>query len=358
MGALRKRSLSGPIAIEAPRGPLSDPEHHPKLQIPIPEIPPFVPARGMANRHLQTIIGTFFQQKVKLVGTTQRKLRLEDDDFLILHDDRPSVWNPGDHVVLLLHGLTGCHQSGYMVRTGAKLFERGVRVFRMDHRGCGAGASLAKQPYHAGRTEDLDAAIRLIERLCPGSPISLAGYSISGNLVLKYLGDYADSVPFSLFRAVAVCPPVDLRHSVESLDQGHIRRQYNSYFTRLLLNTVTHGPLWRPDVPLAKALRMPKRLFEFDDLYTAPASGYDSALHYYEAASSLSVLSRIRVHTTILAAQDDPLVCPQPLLDARLPTNVRMYMTQYGGHLGFLARRGTDPDCRWMDWRVINWLLE
>ncbi|MFN9970759.1 MAG: hypothetical protein ACK58T_12775, partial [Phycisphaerae bacterium] len=72
---------------------MSDPEHHPKLQIPIPEIPPFVPARGMANRHLQTIIGTFFQQKVKLVGTTQRKLRLEDDDFLILHDDRPSVWN-------------------------------------------------------------------------------------------------------------------------------------------------------------------------------------------------------------------------------------------------------------------------
>ncbi|MFN8707938.1 MAG: hypothetical protein ACK50J_14775, partial [Planctomyces sp.] len=73
--------MSGPIAIEAPRGPLSDPEHHPKLQIPIPEIPPFVPARGMANRHLQTIIGTFCQQKAKQEGTTQRKHRLEDHDF-------------------------------------------------------------------------------------------------------------------------------------------------------------------------------------------------------------------------------------------------------------------------------------
>jgi predicted alpha/beta-fold hydrolase len=228
----------------------------------------------------------------------------------------------------------------------------------MDHRGCGAGAALAKSPYHAGRTQDLDDAVRMVERLCPGSPISIAGYSISGNLVLKYLGEYADEIPLSVFRAVAVCPPIDLQHCVEALDHGRINQQYNWYFTRQLLSMVTRGPLWRPDVPLAKSRRMPSRLFEFDDLYTAPASGYDSAEHYYREASAINVISKIRVHTTILASADDPLVCPPPLRSATLPTNVKVCMTNHGGHLGFLGRPGCDPDSRWMDWRVIDWLLQ
>lgn len=325
---------------------------------PIDRVTPFIPARGMANRHVQTVLGTVIASRPGLSGTTQRKLRLPDDDFLVLHDDRPSVWERGDHVVLLLHGLAGCHNSGYMVRTCAKLQARGVRTFRMDHRGCGAGAQLARFPYHAGRIDDVDAAIRMIERLCPGSPVSVVGYSISGNMLLRYLGENADDLPLCLFRAVSVCPPIDLNHCVRALYRSRLGRRYDWYFTRELLGHVVGSALWRDDLPLARLKRLPRRLFDFDDAFTAPASGFESAEHYYERASARKVIPNIRVHTTILAAKDDPLVCPAPLLDLSLPPNVSLYLTDHGGHLGFVGRKGVDPDRRWMDWRVMEWLLE
>ena len=336
----------------ADSGPILLPMHKPVY------MPPFVPARGLSNGHAQTVAGTYLPNSARLSGTTQRKLRLTDDDFLVLHDDRPTIWERGDHVVLLLHGLCGCHQSGYMVRTSSKLHHYGVRTFRMDHRGCGAGEGLAKSPYHAGRTEDLHSAIRMIERLCPGSPISIVGYSISGNLVLRYLGEFAGDTPLSLFRAVAVCPPVDLSHCVRSLSSSSLGLRYSWFFTRQLLSHIVNGPLWRHDVPLAKMQRLPRTLLDFDDAYTAPASGFESAEHYYQSPSALSVISDIRVHTSILAAADDPMVCAAPLRNAQLPPNVRLYLTKQGGHLGFIGRKGVDPDRRWMDWRVIEWLLE
>lgn len=358
MSALRQPHSPGFPEADGPKLTLVDPGSFELAGRRAPELIPFVPARGFSNGHAQTLLGTLLPLNVRLTGTTQRKLRLDDDDFIVLHDDRPMAWERGDHVVLLMHGLAGCHNSGYMVRTASKLHLRGVRTFRMDHRGCGAGSQLAKRPYHAGRTDDLDAAIRMIERLCPGSPISVAGYSISGNLLLRYLGEYGSDASLSLFRAVAVCPPIDLQQCIETLDRSRFGARYNYYFTRRLLDHVAAGPLWRDDLPLAAMARLPRRLYEFDDVFTAPASGYRSADHYYEQASAKNVIGDIRVHTTILASADDPLVCPAPLCETSLPTNVRMIVTNHGGHLGFIGRSGIDPDRRWMDWRVIEWLLD
>ncbi len=358
MGALRKTSSDTGTTTAVTSLSLMDSGPVILPMNPAQNITAFSPARGLSNGHLQTLLGSFIPSRPTLLGTTQRKLRLPDDDFLVLHDDRPTVWEREDHVVLLLHGLAGCHNSGYMVRTSSKLQAKGIRTFRMDHRGCGAGSQLAKSPYHAGRIDDLDAAIRMIERLCPGSPISVVGYSISGNLVLRYLGEYAQRVPMSVFRAVAVCPPIDLNHCVRALQRSSLGERYDWYFTRSLLQHVVSGPMWRDDVPLALMKRLPRRLYDFDDVFTAPACGYDSAEHYYAMASSKPVISDIRVHTTILASKDDPLVCASPLADVRLPVNVRLHLTDHGGHLGFVGKKGVDPDRRWMDWRVIEWLLE
>ncbi len=333
----------------------------PALVIAAPElpsgVPPFVPARGLANGHLQTFYGAFVPKRPVVVGTTQRKLRLDDDDFVVLHDDRPTAWERGDHVVLLLHGLAGSHRSGYMVRIASKLNERIVRTFRMDHRGCGAGAGLSRSPYHAGSTRDLAAAIRMVERLCPGSPISIAGFSISGNVLLRYLGEEPDEVPLSVFRAAAVCPPIDLHRCLSRLSGSRLGRRYDRYFTRQLLSMVVQSTLWRDDLPLAKADIQPERLYDFDELYTAPASGFESADHYYTEASARVVIPNIRVHTTILAAADDPLICPTPFIETPMPPNVRLCLTKHGGHLGFIGRSGVDPDRRWMDWRILDWLL-
>ncbi len=99
---------------------------------------------------------------------------------MILHDDCPDEWQPRDRVALMIHGLAGCHESGYMQRIAHKLSTRGVRVFRMDLRGCGAGQELASLPYHSGRSEDAVAALEEIAEIAPDSPVTLVGFSLGG----------------------------------------------------------------------------------------------------------------------------------------------------------------------------------
>jgi predicted alpha/beta-fold hydrolase len=322
-----------------------------------PGVPAFVPARGLKNPHAQSIWGTMFPGRLQIAATTERRLRLNDGDLIVMHDSKPESWQRGDHVVMLMHGLCGSHHSGYMVRLTARLTSQGIRVFRMDHRGCGSGVLLARSPYHAGRVEDVVSAVEMIDRLCPGSPLSIAGFSLSGNLLLRYLGNDPDRLPLSLFRAVAVCPPIDLQRCAQKLHSTRLGQRYDWYFTRKLISQITGGPLWNDKLPIASVRRLPRRLYDFDELYTAPAAGFDSADHYYAEASSAPVIRRIRVHTTILGSMDDPVVAPEPFLELSLPTNVTMCLTQHGGHLGFIGRSGVDPDRRWMDWRLIDWLL-
>lgn len=344
-------------AVEPARSPLHDSAPFVLPLDKLPGVPEFQPARGLGSPHSQTLWATLFPGRLRLQGTMERRLRLDDGDLLVMHDDNPPTWQRGDHVVLMLHGLGGSHQSGYMLRLASRMTSQGVRTFRLDHRGCGAGANLARYPYHAGRTDDIASAIRLIERLCPGSPISVVGFSISGNMLLRYLGEHPESLPFSLFRAVAVCPPIDLHHCASRLNASLSGQRYDWYFTRRLISHIADTPQWRDDLPLASVRRPPRRLYDFDELYTAPASGFASADDYYTQASSKNVIGRIRVHTTILASQDDPVVCSEPLMNLRLPPNVTLCMTRQGGHLGFFGRSGVDPDRRWMDWRLIDWLL-
>ncbi|MEO2035396.1 MAG: alpha/beta fold hydrolase [Planctomycetaceae bacterium] len=282
---------------------------------------------------------------------------MSDEDDIVLHDDRPDDWEHGDQVALLMHGISGCHGSGYMMRIAGKLNRRSVRSFRMDHRGCGAGEGLAENPYHAGRIDDLHRAIHSIENLCPGSSISIVGFSLSGNLLLRYLGDRSFDHSPNVFRAAAVCPPVDLRFCVKQLSRTRAGQRYDRYFTRRLISQVSGGRQWRDDLPLAQVRRLPRRLYDFDEMYTAPASGFDSADEYYRFASARDYLSMIDVPTTVLAAQDDPLVSPEPFSDLKLPSTVTLCLTEHGGHLGFVGRQQADPDRRWMDWRVIDWLL-
>ena len=318
----------------------------------------FVPARGLTNGHFQTIAGALFPGAScgDFAGTVQRRVKVSQGDYVVLHDDQPDVWKRGGHVVLLLHGLAGSHTSGYMMRIARRLNERGIRTFRMDHRGCGAARGLALHPYHAGRIDDLHQAVKAVERLCPGAAVSVVGFSLSGSLLLRYLGDGQVEHPRSLFRAVAVCPPLDLRYCVQRLEQTRTGQRYDWYFVRQLLEQISGSMQWRDDVPLARMKRLPRRLYDFDDLYTAPASGFESADHYYDFASAAPHMHRIRIPVTVLAAADDPLVSVDPICRIRPSESVSLCLTEHGGHLGYIARPGQDADRRWMDWRVMEWL--
>lgn len=240
-----------------------------------------------------------------------------------------------------------------MMRIADRLNAAGVRAFRMDLRGCGAGEGLATLPYHAGRSDDALAALRAIERLCPGSPLSLVGFSLGANIALKLLGETPDELPAELRNAIAVCPPIDLDACVGSLDQFW-GRFYDRHFVKLLYRRTCGDGKSRE----RGNGQPPRTLREFDDWYTAPRSGFASADEYYSRCNSAQFIPHIRVPTCILAAADDPMI-PVRIFDAvSFPRSVRLHITEHGGHLGFIGRRGLDADCRWMDWRVVEWVLE
>lgn len=308
----------------------------------------------LATGHLQTLAGVFLPSRTTAETARQHRVVFDDGDQSVLHDDCPAEWQAGDRTALLIHGLAGSHASPYMVRIAGKLNRRGVRTFRMDLRGCGAGSGLARFPYHSGRSKDAAAALRKISELCPNSPTTLIGFSLAGNITLKLLGEAPRDLPANLDRAVAVCPPVDLMQCVRSLARG-VNRFYDRHFVRQLVQQVAEQRRQIPQIPALDKKRLPRGVWEFDEAFTAPVCGFGTAANYYRLSSSAQFVPEIRLPTLILAAADDPLVPGEMIRNLNVPEAVTLCLTRSGGHLGFIGRSNGDPDRRWMDWRVVEW---
>ncbi len=318
--------------------------------------PPFEPHPLVRGGHAQTLAGAYLPGLRPPYRARRHHVALSDGDQIVLHDDCPLGWRSGDRTALMIHGLAGSHESGYMRRIAAKLNDRGVRSFRMDLRGCGAGAGLARLPYHSGRSEDAAAALEAIATLAPDSPTTLIGFSLGANIALKLLGELENTACGHLDSAVAVCPPVDLAACSRRISQAS-NRMYDRHFVSLLLRQLAERARLLSDAAGVDLVRRPRSLWEFDNTFTAVVCGFGTAENYYRVASSLQFIGRIRNPTLILASRDDPMIPRQALEQLRPPAEVRVHLTERGGHLGFLSRAGIDADCRWMDWRVVDWTL-
>lgn len=316
-------------------------------------LPPFRSHPLVRGGHAQTLAGYYWPGK-HFYQATQHRLMLDDGDIILLHDDCPADWKPGGRAALLMPGLAGCHQSGYLVRTAAKLNAQGVRTFRLDHRGWGAGAGLAQHPFHAGRSEDVLAALCYLAKTCPGSPLAVVGFSLSGNVVLKALGELARDLPSELDKACALTPPVNLSACADWMERP-ANRFYNRHMVGCLLAHLRDNK--RP-IPSANGqpAKLPRTLRLFDDLYTAPAGGFLSVEDYYTRSSSAQFLKQIQVPTLLIAAADDPMIPVASFQNLALSPQVQLHIAASGGHLGFIGRQGSDPDRRWLDWRIVDWI--
>lgn len=332
--------LSSPRATWQPPGPL----------------PEFRPLAWLRNGHLQTLAATLDQTHARSPrGARLNRVLLPDGDSIVLHDDAPANWRPGDPAVLLIHGLAGSHASPALVRTAYRLRERGCRTFRMDMRGAGAGMTVARLPYHSGRSDDCLEVLRAIESVCPQSPLFVVGFSLGGNLTLNLVGNHAHELPSQLVSAIAVSPPVDLSRCVHNIQLG-VNRFYDKYFVKRLLRQIREHARLMPRAFVPRFTHEPRNLFELDNMYTAPVCGFETAEHYYAVTSPVQFLSRIEVPTLIISSLDDPMIPPEPLQNAKLSPSVRVHYTNHGGHIGFIGAKGNDPDTRWCDWRIIDWI--
>ena len=315
--------------------------------------PKFYPKRGMAGRHAQTLGAFVLRGRQPIYAANSSIVDLFDGDRLVVHDDRPESWITGDRIAILLHGLCGCHGSPYIVRTASKLNRSGIRTIRVDMRGFGDSTFVSRNHLHGGCSQDLLSVIDHVRRLSPLSSISLIGFSIGGNIVLRTLGKWASKVESIVDSAVAICPPIDLVEASRNLrNQGN--RMYEKYFIRRMSQQVQARRRQVKDLVDPGVYPLPDRLIHFDDQFTAPSWGYSSALEYYDDASSSPWLRDIKVPTLLLVAMDDPVVPFSMFSRTELSNEVELVAPQKGGHLGFLAGKTSDPDRHWMDWRICQ----
>ena len=322
--------------------------------MPVPTSP-FRPHPLVSGGHLQTLIGYYWFGDRAPYTACPHLVQLNDEDVIVLHDDCPQGWQHGDRVILMVPGLDGTHSSPFMQRIAAKLNTLGYRTFRMDLRGFGPAFHLSQHPGHAGRSEDTMEAILKIAELCPSSPVTIVGFSMGGNIVLKMLGEHGAGRIGLLDSCFAVAPPIDILSCSQNLLRPS-NRAYGRSFANSLLQQVKQR---RPYVKAMQSIslsRPPRTLMDFDDRFTAPLSGFRDAEDYYRSCSAKSMLSAIRWPTFILAAEDDPMIPVSIFDDVDLSDATQLHVANSGGHLGFFGVSGVDKDRRWMDWRIIDWI--
>jgi predicted alpha/beta-fold hydrolase len=242
-----------------------------------------------------------------------------------------------------------------MLRVSAKLRARDIRVFRLDLRGCGAGIGLARHPLNAGRSEDAAAALDFVHQLYSESPIHLIGFSMGGNIVLKLAGELAQNPPRYLASVTAVSPPIDLAQCTRQIQRG-LNQIYDRAFVDALIKHIAARNVLVPDAHSRPLVPRPRRLTDFDSLFTAPLSGYADVHDYYSRASSGPLLHNIAVPTLIITAASDPIVPVACFEHSTYSPTTQLLIAPCGGHLGFIAAKNHDPDIRWLDWRIVDWI--
>lgn len=305
-----------------------------------------------------TIAAAFWRRKYLCLNDSQQRL-FETEPHTRVRAECHWQGSPREHpTIVLLHGLEGSADSGYMLGTADKAFRAGFNVLRLNQRNCGGTEALTPTLYNSGLSCDVCAVTReLIER--DGLPeIFAAGFSMGGNLVLKMAAEFGDAAPRELRGVLGVCPSCDLGACADAI--GELRnRLYQRHFVKRLKRRMIHKARLFPGKYPLNGLAKIRTVRQFDDAITAKFCGFANANDYYARSSARRLLGRIRVPTLILAAQDDPMIPFHSFDAARLAANPRIVLEapRYGGHCGFIARRGVGERF-WAEARIVEFCIE
>ena len=256
--------------------------------------------------------------------------------------------------VILVHGLEGSSESRYIKGIAGRLWAAGCNVIRMNMRNCGDTDELTPTLYHSGLSRDVGAVMRHYADRDGLTRISLVGYSMGGNMVLKLAGEWGSQPPL---RAVAtVCPAIDLSAGSDALHEPS-NRIYEWHFLRGLMRRYRRKAALYPHIYTPDAIGPIRSLRQFDDQIVAPHCGFRDADDYYYRAASARVADKIAVPTLIIRAMDDPFVRLLPETRATLLANPNIFLveTKHGGHCAYLSRDRGD-DTHWAEVSVVRFL--
>ena len=321
----------------------------------------FRPATGLSNPHLQTLWGPLWRKMPDLQRERER-MWLADGDFIDL--DWYGPHQPDAPLVLVLHGLTGSSQSHYVKGLQQALHACGWASAAVNWRGCSGEPNLLPRSYHSGASEDLAEVVSHVRARRPLAPLYAVGYSLGGNVLLKYLGECGAAS--QLQAAVAVSVPFRLDHCADRIAQG-FSKVYQAHFMREMLAYVQvkqrhfHDNAHHDRLATLEQLGPlgnPRTFWEFDAKVTAPLNGFSDVHDYYRRSSSHFFLKQNCTPTWIIHANDDPFVSTRSLPGpGDLASNTRFELHGRGGHVGFVEGSLRRPGY-YLERRIPQWLMQ
>ena len=284
--------------------------------------------RFLFNAHLETIYPSLIR-RVTVAPYERERIPTDDDDFL----DLDWIRNGSKKLVIISHGLEGSSHRPYVKGLAKAALNHGFDVLAWNFRGCGGEINRQRRFYHSGATDDLHTVLTHAIATKAYDSMSLTGFSLGGNLTLKYLGERTlDPI---IRKSVVFSVPLDLHSSCEKISHPSNWIYARRFLNSLKMKVVQKHALY-PDLDITSLKRI-RTIMDFDEHYTAPLHGYSGALDYYTQNSSLQFLKNIRTPTLIINAKNDPF-----LSDACFPVGVlqdhpyvRISVPVRGGHVGF-----------------------
>ena len=329
---------------------------------------PYHPLRFFRGGHAQTLVGNYWRRPSLSTQPESVAVVVDPSDssrvLCLCHWQRDPVTGCvlADRLTLLLvHGLEGSSQSGYVLGITALALAAGCHVIRMNMRNCGGTDAWTPTLYHSGRSADVAAVLHHFQQTHALTRIVLIGYSMGGNLVLKLAGELGNSAPQWLAAVATVSPVTDLAESADALHERRNRIYERHFLTRLLRRIRVKAELFPEHYSLA-GLPPIGSIRDFDDAIVAPHSGFASADDYYFRASCARSVSTIGIPALILHALDDPFIRMRADTRAALLANpsVRLVESAHGGHCAFLASRAQPPQAgfhrHWAEATVLRFV--
>ena len=311
------------------------------------DLPPFRPRFPWWGADLQTLSVLLRSPVSDMSPHTSERVCFpmadRTGDILLGMLDRPAEPMAGRPLVMLVHGLTGCEDSAYILSAAHHLLDLGYAVLRLNVRGAGPSRAYCGEHYHVGRTADFRRVLwQLPEELTRDGVVAI-GYSAGGAMLLKYLGEEGS---FSPLRAAAtICAPIDLGRTAR-----HMTKPRNWLYHNYILNglrTEALGDGARLCDEEREVIRSARSVLEFDDRFISPRHGFRGAEDYYALCAPLNFMPEIRVPTLVLAACDDPWIPIEHYREFKWTENTWLLpvLPSAGGHVGFHGDAGDRPWC-------------
>jgi len=305
----------------------------------------FKPAWWLPGSHLQTLWPAICRSAIKNLKLERERIELPDGDFIDLDWLNKEKKGP---LVLILHGIEGSIESHYAKGMLLKISQQNWRGVFMHFRGCSGEPNRLSRGYHSGETGDLNYVVEYLLKRESNLNIAAIGYSLGGNVLLKWLGETGERNP--LQAAIAISVPFELHKAAARICKG-FSKLYQWYIIKCLRSRLVQKFKLCPPTFDHSLIHKVTTMYDFDDKITAPLHGFSDVKEYYGHSSSRQYLSNIHVPTLILHAKDDPFMSEDIIPEMKeLSPQVRLEVTDFGGHVGFVS--GKFP------WRPEYWLEE